>query len=107
MVFGRCLSKPHAKASPFIFRQALYGNDYPNNGMSIVDVRDVAIAHVEAMVRPEANGKRFILDGDGDNTTASAVIEEARRLFPQYMWEETTRPRPKVLARQWDNTLSK
>ena len=39
MVFGRCLAKPHAKASPYIFRQALYGNAYPNNPMSVVDVR--------------------------------------------------------------------
>jgi hypothetical protein len=30
MVFGACLAKPHAKASPFIFRQALYGNDFYN-----------------------------------------------------------------------------
>ena len=44
--------------------------------MSVVDVRDVAIAHVEAMVRPEANGQRFILDGDDDNTSANSVIRQ-------------------------------
>merc|ERR1719329_1533007 len=62
MVFGRCLAKPHCKASPFIFRQALYGNEFPNYPMSVVDVHDVAIAHVEAMLRPEADRKRFIID---------------------------------------------
>jgi nucleoside-diphosphate-sugar epimerase len=30
MVFGPCLAKPHAKASPYVFRQALYGNPQPN-----------------------------------------------------------------------------
>merc|ERR1712129_55313 len=64
MVWGPCLVKHHAKASPYVFRQALLGNKQPNILYSVVDVRDVATAHVEAMLRPEANMKRLILDGD-------------------------------------------
>ena len=34
---------------------------YPRLHQGIVDVRDVAKAHIEAMERPEANGERFIV----------------------------------------------
>lgn len=93
MVWGPCLAKAHAKASPFVFRQALYGNAYPNTQYAVVDVRDVALAHVLAMEKPEANGKRFILDGDGYKGDSSRgnvirindVIAKCREYFPQYV----------------------
>jgi len=37
---------------------------YPKNAIAVVDVRDVARAHLEAVLRDEANGKRFILCAD-------------------------------------------
>ena len=37
---------------------------FPKLNFGVVDVRDVARAHIEAMVRPEANGERFICGGD-------------------------------------------
>ena len=37
---------------------------FPKLNFCVVDVRDVARAHIEAMVRPEANGERFICGGD-------------------------------------------
>ena len=33
----------------------------PKLGMGVIDVRDVALAHLRAMRIPEANGQRFIL----------------------------------------------
>lgn len=36
----------------------------PRVGLNIVDVRDLAKAHVLAMTRPEAAGRRFIANGD-------------------------------------------
>jgi nucleoside-diphosphate-sugar epimerase len=36
----------------------------PRIGLNIVDVRDVAEAHILAMTRPEAAGQRFIANGD-------------------------------------------
>lgn len=49
--------------SPGIVKKLLDGSvpALPNAGFQIVDVRDVAQAHIEAMTRPEANGKRIIL----------------------------------------------
>lgn len=98
MVFGPCLAKPHTKASPFVFRQALYGNAQPNTLYLVVDVRDVALAHVEALVCPEANGKRFILDGDGSNVIAvNDLIQKCRQLFPTYRFTDAPGPGPKKL----------
>lgn len=36
----------------------------PRLNMSVVDVREVAQAHLEAVLRPEAAGKRFILKAE-------------------------------------------
>ena len=36
----------------------------PNVGLNIIDVRDLAAAHVQAMTVPEAAGERFIINGD-------------------------------------------
>jgi nucleoside-diphosphate-sugar epimerase len=35
----------------------------PRINFGIVDVRDVAEAHLQAILKPEANGKRFLLVG--------------------------------------------
>ena len=115
MVWGPCLAKPHAKASPFVFRQALYGNVYPNTPMSVVDVRDVAVAHVEAMERHgRADGKRFVLDGGADTAPTNEHMRVAARLFPQYTFTFSAERDPPTraqhplgyLRRQWDNSLS-
>ncbi len=82
-VFGPVLAKAHCKASPYVFRQLMYGNMQMNLPYSIVDVRDVAKAHVEAMIRPEANGQRFILDGNEAPMTVSALAAKCRIFFPE------------------------
>jgi len=93
MVWGPCLAKPHAKASPYVFRQALYGNGQPNIPYSAVDVREVARAHVEAMLRPEAHGKRFILDNDEASLAVNEVIQKAREVFPQHAFGDAPGPK--------------
>eukprot|EP01065_Artemidia_motanka_P008899 TRINITY_DN14519_c0_g1_i1.p1 TRINITY_DN14519_c0_g1~~TRINITY_DN14519_c0_g1_i1.p1 ORF type:complete len:381 (+),score=77.29 TRINITY_DN14519_c0_g1_i1:62-1204(+) len=60
VVLGPCLTKAHTKASAVVVRQFLYGNEQPNYTTGVVDVRDVAAAHVAALVTPEAQGSRFI-----------------------------------------------
>ena len=173
MVFGPCLAKQHAKASPFVFRQALCacsaracartrspppppspspsppllggaspltpppptpppllprgallslslsaadGNPYPNTPLAVVDVRDVADAHVEALERhADADGLRFVLDGGDDTVPANEHVRVAARLFPQYAFALSEMKDPPTRAqhprgyvrRQWDNGLSK
>lgn len=93
MVWGPCLAKPHCKASPFVFRQMLFGNKQPNQPYSVVDVRDVAEAHVEAMLRPEANGKRFILDGNEPSIAVNDIVKMCREMFPQYLFTDAPGPK--------------
>lgn len=81
VVLGPCLTKAHTKASPVVVRQVLYGNEQANYRTSFVDVRDVAAAHVEALGRPEAGGKRFIC-AQGETMLVCSVGEHAQRLFP-------------------------
>jgi len=114
-VWGPCLAKPHAKASPYVFRQALYGNAQPNLPYTAVDVREVARAHVEAMLRPEANGMRFILDNDEAPLAVNEVIQKARELCPQHAFSDAPGPKgwdegsfgKKPTASWTDNTRSK
>lgn len=88
MVWGPCLAKAHTKASPYVFRQALLGNKQPNRPYSVVDVRNVAAAHVEALVRPEANQKRFILDGGAPMIAVNDILEKCRQKFPQFLFQD-------------------
>jgi len=110
MVFGPVLAKAHCKASPFVFRQALLGNPQPNNPYSVVDVRNVAQAHVEALLRPEANGKRFILDGAEAPMLVTEIITTCRKMFPTLhfggMENDKTPSGPKMQQSATDNTLS-
>lgn len=62
MVLGPVLAAPHLKASPVTIRQILLGKMgwVPDITTGFVDVREVAAAHLQAWLRPEATG-RYIL----------------------------------------------
>ena len=62
LVTGPLLSGTHG-ASVGLIKRMLSGGfpALPRTGFGVVDVRDVATAHVEAMERDEAAGERFIL----------------------------------------------
>jgi nucleoside-diphosphate-sugar epimerase len=64
-VFGPVLSKEGLGSVQFIQR-LVDGRlpRIPNVGLNIIDVRDLAVAHVEAMVAPGAAGQRLIVSGD-------------------------------------------
>jgi len=111
LVLGPCLAKHHTKASPYVFRQALYGNPFQNMMMPMVDVRDVARAHVEALLHPEAGGKRFIVDGDGSNAmTVNDLLQKCRTLFPKWQFSDAQGSGPDKQQegfRMTDNSRSK
>eukprot|EP00937_MAST-01D_sp_MAST-1D-sp2_P001868 g1868.t1 len=52
LCLGPCMTKAHTKASPVFLRQLLFGNKQPRVSFPIVDVRDVASAHVRALALP-------------------------------------------------------
>lgn len=66
MVLGPMLAKNHARSSPSVIRDLLTGTFpmAPNFSFGVVDVRDVALAHVVALEQDSANG-RYILDCRG------------------------------------------
>lgn len=64
-VFGPILTKEGLGSVQFIQR-LIDGRlpRIPNVGLNIIDVRDLAVAHVQAMEAPAAAGERFIINGD-------------------------------------------
>lgn len=64
-VFGPILSKDGLGSVQFIQRM-IDGRlpRIPNVGLNIIDVRDLSIAHVDAMTAPGAAGQRLIVSGD-------------------------------------------
>lgn len=64
-VFGPVLSMDGLGSVQFI--QRLFDGRMPripNVGLNIIDVRDLAVAHVDAMTAPGAAGQRLIISGD-------------------------------------------
>ena len=64
-VFGPILSSEGLGSVQFIQR-IIDGRlpRIPNVGLNIIDVRDLAVAHVDAMTAPGAAGQRLIITGD-------------------------------------------
>jgi nucleoside-diphosphate-sugar epimerase len=85
MVWGPCLTKAHTKASPSFVRQHLYGVQQPSISFAVVDVRDVAAAHVAAAEAAEGEGGaagRHVLVGGGELFTAE-LGARLQALFPE------------------------
>ncbi|MEV8371647.1 aldehyde reductase [Kribbella sp. NPDC056861] len=72
-VFGPLLSRSVSGGNDVV-RRMLAGElpGFPDFWFPIVDVRDVAAAHVLAMTTPEAAGKRFII-GSGEGLTMKQI----------------------------------
>jgi nucleoside-diphosphate-sugar epimerase len=64
-IFGPSLSK-HISGSFELLESLLKGAPLPNISLNIVDVRDVATLHVNAMTCDKANHQRFIASCDGE-----------------------------------------
>jgi len=79
----------------------------------MVDVRDVAKAHLEGVLRDEANGKRFILNCESKWVVDIATILKKSGKFPAYPTHEkeaekdTTGLKPFAIEATYVNTASK
>uniref|UniRef100_A0A7S3Z7T0 NAD-dependent epimerase/dehydratase domain-containing protein n=1 Tax=Lotharella globosa TaxID=91324 RepID=A0A7S3Z7T0_9EUKA len=84
VVVGTCLTKKHTKASPVFIRQLLYGNAMADTPMTFVDVEDVAMAHLEALRRPEAGNNRFVIAGDDETSffRFPALADKMQKMYP-------------------------
>jgi dihydroflavonol-4-reductase len=82
-VLGPLYARDHLRSSPVLVRDLLTGKFplVPNFHFGIVDVRDVADAHAEALHRDDASG-RHILDSGGLWVREMAAI--LRKSFPEH-----------------------
>ena len=94
MVYGPVLAPAHLRASPIFVRNMLLGKMslLPRINMGVVDVRDVADAHVAAVEDEQAPARRLLCAG---NRWLSDI---ARALQPRY-------PGRKISSREIPNLL--
>jgi hypothetical protein len=85
VVFGPCMTKAHTKASPSFLRDFLYSNSKPNAWISIVDVREVADAHVAALQKSETAGKRYIIARDDSAAYLNTLAAQTAKANPEYL----------------------
>jgi nucleoside-diphosphate-sugar epimerase len=80
-VLGPIMSKEHARSSPSVIRDLMTGKFpmVPNFYFGMVDVRDVALAHVRALEDPSAQG-RHLLDCRG--AWFIEIADEIRKAHP-------------------------
>lgn len=98
LILGPLLSA-RGSASLELVRKLLAGDfpGLPNLGFSLVDVRDVAAAHVLAMTVPEAAGERFIIAGD--YLTLREMADVLREAYPRRARKIPRRRLPDWLVR--------
>jgi dihydroflavonol-4-reductase len=97
-VFGPPLDR-HVETSGDILLSQLNGT-YPRVamfGLPVADVRDVAVAHIAAMEKPEAAGERLIVANEF--YTLLDMANALRNAFPQYARRLPRREIPNWLAR--------
>ena len=81
LVIGPSLNAEPTSDSFTIVRQIVEGRmrfGAPRVGIAVVDVREIAYAHIAAAFRPEATGRHLVVSETTD------VVDLARRLIPGY-----------------------
>lgn len=93
LVLGPVYTKGHGRTSPAIIRDLLTGKFplIPKLGFNYVDVRDVALGHVRALQRPEAEGRYILSNTGGPLPRIAAPLRDA---FPQSKVPRFSMPDP-------------
>lgn len=106
MVFGPPMIKAHAKASPRLVRDVISRSQpgVPRLMLSVVDVRDVARAHLAALQHAAPPPRCLIF---AENTWMNDLMVELQGMFPDVRMGVTLIPKPLVLlASLTDPTLN-
>ncbi|MFT4622366.1 MAG: nucleoside-diphosphate-sugar epimerase [Myxococcota bacterium] len=79
MVLGPVLAPRHAKASPSVVRDVLVGTypAIPKLAFGLVDVRDLAAAHLAAVQREDAGGRHLLCAGTRWMRDIAVLLAEA------------------------------
>lgn len=94
LVFGPGLSNTHTAESFGMIKQfgdGLMKSGCPHLEVGIVDVRDLAVAHLKAGFNPDARGRNIV---HGSNTSFLEISEKLRSEFPNYPLPTRTIPKP-------------
>mgnify|MGYP004465267199 CR=1 FL=1 len=96
-IFGPALGN-HVSGSFDLLTNLLNGSmkRIPNLPLNLVDVRDVADAHIRAMLTPEADGQRFIVSNDGQ-ISLPEIAQLMRTQRPALAEKVTTKKLPNWL----------
>jgi dihydroflavonol-4-reductase len=106
MVFGPPLIKSHAKASPRLVRDVISRAQpgVPRLMLSVVDVRDVAAAHVAALQHADPPARCLIF---AENAWMTDLMAELQEMFTDVRMGAMAIPKPVVLlASLTDPTLN-
>jgi nucleoside-diphosphate-sugar epimerase len=79
-------------------KHLLAGSRMPKLNLNIVDVRDVADAHIRAMISPEAGGERFILLSGG-TMTLQQMAAHLKKAMPGIAQKVTVKGLPNWVVR--------
>lgn len=106
MVWGPPMIKAHAKASPKLVRDMISRAQpgVPKLMLSIVDVRDVATAHLRALTHADPPPRCLIL---AENAWMTELMAKIQAMWPELRMGPRPIPKPLVLvAAAFDKTLS-
>ncbi len=106
MVWGPPMIKAHAKASPKLVRDMISRSQpgVPHLMLSVVDVRDVADAHVRALTHPDPPVRCLIL---AENHWMPELMQRIQAMWPDIRMGTRTIPKALVLiAAALDKQLS-
>ena len=106
MVWGPPLIKAHAKASPSLLRDVISHAQpgVPKLWMSVVDVREVAEAHVRAVSHPDPPKRCLLIAEDAWMNDLARMLQDQ---FPDVKMATRAFPKPLVLlASLFDKTLN-
>jgi len=79
VVFGPVYISGHRRSSPSMLRELMVGAwpMVPDIRINVVDVRDVALAHVHAIANPRASGRYILAHADVSFQDLCAIVRDA------------------------------
>eukprot|EP01134_Creolimax_fragrantissima_P000724 CFRG0724T1 len=92
ITLGVPLTVAHTKASVNLVRNIILGRQVYNITSGLVDVQDVATAHVNAIALEKAGGQRYILNGMPKSIYIPELSARCQRLYPNYVMDASPYP---------------
>ena len=95
VILGPLLSASSGDTSAQLAIMPLTNNGFPDISVAVIDVRDVAAAHIAAMEKPEAAGNRYLLVYN-ETIVANRIAQILATEFEPQGYKVPTKPVPNV-----------